>query len=182
MTSLSETPDLTSRILSLAVGDLVIYGGHGIGRVAARENRAPRGEQYETVLLEFAEGLLVTLPIERALEYLRPLSSEEELACVARALRGDEPLSTAVWQKRLKATREKVIVGEAVGLAEVVRDGARRHRGPTASGGPRQISFSERQLYLKARRLLADEIGVSRGVEPSEADAWITRQLGNVGG
>jgi RNA polymerase-interacting CarD/CdnL/TRCF family regulator len=32
-------------------------------------------------------------------------------------------------------------------------------------------------LYLKARRLLANEIGVARGVQPAEAEDWIARQL-----
>ena len=68
-------------------------------------------------------------------------------------------------------------LGEAVGLAEVVRDGVRRQDKSAVRGGPAQLSLSERQLYLKARKLLADEIGASRGIEPAEADAWIAVQL-----
>jgi RNA polymerase-interacting CarD/CdnL/TRCF family regulator len=39
------------------------------------------------------------------------------------------------------------------------------------------LSTNERQLYRKARQLLADELGASRGLEPAEADAWIDAQL-----
>jgi hypothetical protein len=34
---------------------------------------------------------------------------------------------------------------------------------------------SERELYPKARRLLADEIGHVRGIELSRADDWIEK-------
>jgi RNA polymerase-interacting CarD/CdnL/TRCF family regulator len=35
----------------------------------------------------------------------------------------------------------------------------------------------ERELYLKARRLLADEIGHARCIEQAQAEDWITNQL-----
>ena len=41
-------------------------------------------------MLEFEEGLLVTLPRDRADAYLRHVSSEPELASVRRALRWHE--------------------------------------------------------------------------------------------
>jgi RNA polymerase-interacting CarD/CdnL/TRCF family regulator len=146
--------------VKLGVGDLVVYGSHGAGRVIERKK--------ENVVLEFSAGLSVTLPVDRAQEYLRPVATADVMKSVARTLREDAPKSEAVWLKRCKATKEKVNVGEAVGLAEVVRD---------CEGAPR-LSPSERQLYLKARRLLADEIGLARGVESSEADEWIADQLG----
>jgi CarD family transcriptional regulator len=164
----------------LSVGDLVVYASHGIGRVTAREARGARGELREVVVLEFAEGLSVTLPLERALECVRALSSEAELVHVGRTLGEEDVFSEEVWQKRLKLTKEKVSAGAALGLAEVVRDGLRRDQKTSARGEAIRLSLSERQLYLKARRLLADEISASRGVESSEADAWISDQLGEI--
>jgi RNA polymerase-interacting CarD/CdnL/TRCF family regulator len=43
-----------------------------------------------------------------------------------------------------------------------------------------QLSPGERTLYLRARRLLSGEIGLARGLEPDEADAWIENQLGDI--
>jgi RNA polymerase-interacting CarD/CdnL/TRCF family regulator len=77
----------------------------------------------------------------------------------------------------LKATKGKVIDGDATGLAEVIRDASRRDERAAARKEPGKLSLTERQLYLTARQLLADEIGASRGVDPSEADAWIGDQL-----
>jgi RNA polymerase-interacting CarD/CdnL/TRCF family regulator len=160
--------------LRLAVDDLVVYASHGVGRVAIR--------QSETVVLEFAEaGLSVTLPIERAIECVRPVSTEVEIASLGRTLGGADTVSQGNWPRRLKTTRGKVTGGEAIGLAEVIRDGSRRDDRAAARKGPGMLSLSERQLYLKARKLLADEIGASRGVDPSAADAWIGDQLARNG-
>jgi RNA polymerase-interacting CarD/CdnL/TRCF family regulator len=160
--------------LRLAVGDLVVYASHGVARVAIR--------QQETVVLEFAEGgLSVTLPIERAVECVRPVSTEVEIANIGRALGGADTVSQGNWQRRLKSTRGKVTGGEAAGLAEVIRDASRRDERATGRKEPGRLSLTERQLYLQARKLLAEEIGASRGVDPPAADAWIGDQLARNG-
>jgi RNA polymerase-interacting CarD/CdnL/TRCF family regulator len=156
--------------LRFSVGDLVVYASHGIGRVANRNQK--------TVVLEFEErGLSVTLPIERAAECVRAVSTENEIADIGRTLGEADVASGENWQRRLKTTRGKVTIGEAVGLAEVIRDASRRDERATARKEPGKLSLTERQLYLKARQLLADEIGASRGVESAEADAWIGDQI-----
>jgi len=160
--------------LRLAVDDLVVYASHGVGRVAIR--------QPETVVLEFAEGgLSVTLPIKRAVECVRPVSTEAEIASIGRTLGGADTVSQENWQRRLKTTRGKLTGGEAAGLAEVIRDASRRDERASARKEPSRLSLTERHLYLKARKLLADEIGASRGVDPSAADAWIGDQLARNG-
>jgi RNA polymerase-interacting CarD/CdnL/TRCF family regulator len=165
--TLPYTPEV-----ELAVGQVVVYGGHGPGRVIARETRAAGTAPQEVVVLELAATLMVTLPLALARAQLRPLASEHELATVQQTLRTPPLAGEPVWFKRHKATRAKLAAGEPIGLAEVVSDGARRPHGNV--GG---LSVSERELYLKARRLLADEIGHARGIEPSQAEDWITNQL-----
>ena len=156
--------------LRLAVGDLVVYASHGVGRVAIR--------QPETVVLEFAEGgLSVSLPIERAVECVRPVSTEVEITSIGRTLGGVDAVGQENWQRRLKTTRGKVTGGEAVGLAEVIRDASRRDERATARKEPGRLSLTERQLYLKARKLLADEIGLARGIPADDADGWIVEQI-----
>src|SRR5262249_11039198 len=117
--------------------------------------------------------LMVTLPITLARTQLRPLANELELASVQQTLRmTPPPASEPVWFKRQKATHAKLAAGEPIGLAEVVSDGAHRHQGEA-----RRLSVRERELYLQARRHLADEIGHVRGIEASQAEDWIANQL-----
>jgi RNA polymerase-interacting CarD/CdnL/TRCF family regulator len=160
--------------MRLAVGDRVVYASHGIGRVVARR-KTKTGD--EVVQLEFGQDLSVTLPVERALETLRPLAGKKELETVRATLRGKDSGEDVVWQKRLKMTQAKVAGGEPLGLAEVVRDAVHRERATTARGEGIRLSLSERNLYLKARQLLAEEIGLARGIDFAEADDWIGAQL-----
>jgi RNA polymerase-interacting CarD/CdnL/TRCF family regulator len=158
--------------VELTVGQVVVYGGYGPGRVVVREERGSGEAGREVIVLEFAGTLTVTLPIALARESLRPLANKREIASVQRTLRAPAPAIELVWLKRQKGTRAKLAAGEAVGLAEVVSDGARRQESDAG-----RLSVSERELYLKARRLLADEIGLVCGLEPSDAENWIADQL-----
>ena len=176
VTRRAESRLLGTRLASLTVGDSVVYASHGLGRVTLKETRNARDVECEVVVVEFREGLSVTLPLERAFEYLRPVSDEAELEQVRRVLRGS-PVEAAVWQTRLRVAQEKVAVGSAIGLAEVIRNSARRDEEIRARGNGGMLSLAERGLYQKARQLLADEIGSSRGIESAEADAWIDEQL-----
>jgi CarD family transcriptional regulator len=148
---------------------MVVYRAHGAGRIAAREQ--------DTLVLELAEGLSVTLRVERARELLRPLLSEADLLRVQETLRDEQAPSEPLWLKRKKDTELKVAGGDPLRLAEVVRDGALRERKLIAKRTGSQFSASEKSLYLKARRLLSGEIGLAHGLEPAEADAWIEEQL-----
>jgi CarD family transcriptional regulator len=154
-----------------------VYPAHGVGHVVARERRLVQGAMQEVVVLALPDGLCVTLPIDRAHGLLRPLLSETDLGQVQETLRGDHAPSDDVWLKRRKDTQQKVAGGDPLGLAEVVRDGALRERRLIAKHNGSQLSTGERALYMRARRLLAAEIGLAHGFHPAAADAWIDEQL-----
>ena len=151
--------------MKLAIGDLVVYGAHGAGPITARETREVRGEKQLVLVLALAQGLSVELPLARADELLRPLADAEEIARLAVVLRSDAALDLDPWLKRQRAARAKL--GTAVGLAEIVSDGAQRG----------SLSPSERLLVRRAKDLLAGEIALSRGEDTSTACAWIDAQI-----
>jgi CarD family transcriptional regulator len=167
--------------VKLAVGDVVVYGTHGIGRVSAREEHLLLGAPQDVVVLELADGLTVTLPLDRAREHLRPLISEADLRRVQETLRADRVLSVDPWLSRRRGTVAKLTGGDPVELAEIVGDGAHRERSLRARGGNPQLSSGEREIYLKAWRLLSDEIARARSLEQAEADGWIDEQLSRAG-
>jgi CarD family transcriptional regulator len=162
----------------LAVGEVVVYPAYGVGRISILEQRLVLGVKKEILVLELAEGLSVTLPVDLADDLLRPLLSEADIVQVQETLREDQALSADGWLKRQKDVRAKVVGGDPSELAEVVRNGARRDRGLQAKGTGSRLSPSERDLYLRARRLLSGEIAWARGLDPDEADDWIEEQLG----
>lgn len=164
--------------MRLAVGDTVVYRSHGAGRVAARETRVVLGTPQDVVVLALANGLRVELPLERAHELLRALSSEADLSRVQETLGADHTLSSEPWLKRQRESRANLADGEAVGLAHIIRNSARREAARSPKGAKVQLSASEWEMATKARRLLSTEIAFVRGIELEEADIWIDRHVG----
>lgn len=164
--------------MRLAVGDIVVYGAHGAGAVAARERRVILGAAQEVIVLALASGLRVELPLQRAQERLRPLATELDMARVMETLSAGREGDDDTWLKRHKVALAKLTAGDPIGLAEIIRDSTRRERrmrlGKSANAG---LSPGEREMLTHARRLLSTEIAFLRGVEPEEAEAWIDRQL-----
>ena len=158
-----------------------MYPALGAGRVAAREKRVVLGAELEVVVLALADGLSVTMPMQLARELLRPVVSAVGLSRVQETLREDGALSGDVWLKRVKQVQAKLRGGDPLELAEIVRDGARRGQILTANGTKSKLSLSEKGLCVKARQRLSGEIGLARGLERAEVDAWMDEQLAPIG-
>jgi CarD family transcriptional regulator len=151
---------------------MVVYGSHGAGHVAARERRVVLGKRQEVIVLALAGGLSVELPMERARELLRPLASEADMSRVQKTLGADHAVSGDSWIKRRRDSQAKLTGGDPIELAEVIRDSARREWTLPATGTKSRLSLGEKELFVKARQLLSNEIALARGVEPAEANAW----------
>jgi RNA polymerase-interacting CarD/CdnL/TRCF family regulator len=164
--------------MKFAVGDAVVYGTHGIGRVVARRKQVLQGANREIIKLELAEGLTVTLPLERAREQLRPVASKADVRQVRETLQEDRPLSSEPWLSRRRETIEKLTAGTLTGLAEIVSEGAQRERIRVANGNPPRLPTAEREVFVKARELLSGEIAIALSLQPTAADDWIEKQLG----
>jgi CarD family transcriptional regulator len=163
--------------MKLVVGDLVVYGNHGVGRVSAREERTALGTTREVVVVEFGDELTVTLPLERAATQLRPVATEKDLRRVREALRDDSELSVDPWLSRRRHALDKLTHGGPVELAEMVSEGAQRERLRSARGTKPQLSSSEAEIFTRARTLLSSEIALALGIQPAAADGWIDEQL-----
>ncbi|HEY7206761.1 MAG TPA: CarD family transcriptional regulator [Gaiellaceae bacterium] len=160
--------------MRLAVGDTVVYGAHGAGTVVARETRSVDGDQQTVVVIALAGGLSVQLPLALAEEQLRPIVDEAEIATIQDVLRGSGALSADSWLKRRRDAEAKL--RDAIGLAELIRDGNARETAP-ARGPGTQLSAGERELVHRARELLTNEIALARHVAVGEAGVWIDAQL-----
>jgi RNA polymerase-interacting CarD/CdnL/TRCF family regulator len=151
----------------LRVGAIVVYTGHGVGRIRERSNRRIQGVDQEVVLVELSNGLSVSLPLQRAELLLRPPVSEADLSAVREALRQDPTESDKRWLARKQDAEAKLATGLPTDLAEVIRD----------SGARSSPTSSERSLYLRARDCLAEEIAHVRGLDIGDARTWIDEQL-----
>jgi RNA polymerase-interacting CarD/CdnL/TRCF family regulator len=163
--------------LKLAVGDVVVYRSHGAGPVTARESRVIHGKQQEVIVLGLARGLRVELPLQRALQLLRPLATESDISRVQEALSTDQALSGDTWLKRQRESLSSLNDGDPIGLAHIIRNSTRRQAARSPKRGKPPQSLWEREIATKARLLLSTEIAYARAIEPDEANSWIDQQL-----
>jgi RNA polymerase-interacting CarD/CdnL/TRCF family regulator len=157
--------------LPLAVGDVVVYASHGIGRIESTHDA--EGAEPAKVVFLLESGLRVTLPLAQARETLRSPAGERELEDVQLTLRANIAPSVEPWARRRRFAQEKLTAGEIGGLAEIVRDGLLRERRLTTTSSKPIAN----ELFRQARRLLTAEIAECRGIEPEAADAWVLRQV-----
>jgi CarD family transcriptional regulator, regulator of rRNA transcription len=163
--------------VKLAVGDLVVYGSHGVGRIVARRKQHLTGRLQDVVVVQLEE-LTVTLPVALARAQLRPIADRTDARRVGEALRADEVLSSRNWLSRRRETLDKLIGGTPVELAQIVSEGAQRERLRSARGADRsQLSSSERDVCARARALLSAEIALTLDLQPTEAESWIDSHL-----
>jgi CarD family transcriptional regulator len=157
----------------VAVGDVVVYAAHGVGRVIAHARTRVAGTERDCIVVELATGLRVTLAIEEAAERLRPVAGDAEIEDIRRTLASHPSSRDGGWTRRISENKAKLASGRPIELAELVRDGGPID-GPASR--PRQ-SHSERRVYLQARDLLVRELCSAQGIEPGAADAWIEAQI-----
>ena len=78
--------------LRAAVGDTVVYAGHGVGLVVAHEQKRVGDMERDCVVVDLADGLRITLPLQEAAERLRaarPGVDEAQIAAYIEEVRRD---------------------------------------------------------------------------------------------
>jgi CarD family transcriptional regulator len=168
-----EEGEIIAGPIGVAVGDAVVYAGHGVGRVIAREQTRVAGTERDCIVVELAAGLRVTLPIEEATERLRPVAGSVEIDDIRRTLGSEASLRDGPWTRRITENKAKLASGRPIELAELVRDGSRIDQ----PASRQRLPHTERRVYLQARELLVRELCSARGIEPDAADAWIEAQI-----
>jgi CarD family transcriptional regulator len=74
------------------------------------------------------------------------------------------------WNRRFKHNRDKMKTGDIFELAEVVRNLALRD-------GEKGLSTGEKQMYVKAKKILASELMYAKNMSEDEALAWLEETL-----
>ncbi len=151
-------------------GDYVVYPNHGAGCVAAIEEKNILGENRRYYVIYIPEaGLTLSIPADGQSD-LRPCSDEESVSAALTALRSEVSEMPSNWNHRLKHNREKIRDGEIVQVSEVVRN-------LSAYGSGHGLSTGERNMLLKARRILVSEIALVKKIDTEEAESLVGEAL-----
>ena len=158
------------------VGDKVVYPHHGAGTVVRKEIREILGSKREYLTIQIAHNdMVVNVPTENADRVgLRRVINEEMVIKVVKALTGSGTQMPKNWNRRFKHNRDKMKTGDIFELAEVVRNLSLRDY-------EKGLSTGEKQMFVKAKKILASELMYAKQMNETQAHAWLDEVLAGVG-
>jgi CarD family transcriptional regulator len=154
------------------IGEKVVYPDHGVGVI---ENVSSRsfGDQYERfyLLRLMCNSLTVMVPISHAGALgLRKVTRNGEISRVLCFLASGRCRSNGDWKDRSKANSEKMRSGGLSEVAEVLKSLLRLQLS-------KPLSFREKKILDRARRMLITEISASRSMSEFEATEMLHKAL-----
>jgi CarD family transcriptional regulator len=150
------------------VGDKVVYPHHGAGKVLKKEKKEMLGERREYLTIKILHNdMTVMVPCDSAGRAgLRRVIGEAEVEQVLTVLRGDMSQMPKNWNRRFKHNRDKMKTGDVFELAEVVRNLAIRDF-------EKGLSTGEKQMFTRAKKILASELMYALDMEEKEAEEYL---------
>ncbi len=158
------------------VGEKVVYPHHGAGTVVKKETREVLGQQREYLTIQILHNdMTVNVPSENAEKVgLRKVIDEDAVTLVVQALTGDGTMMPKNWNRRFKHNRDKMKTGNIFELAEVVRNLSLRDH-------EKGLSTGEKQMFVKAKKILASELMYAKEMDEDEAAVWLDDVLSRAG-
>jgi CarD family transcriptional regulator len=154
------------------IGDKVVYPHHGAGTIVKKESREVLGAKREYLTIKILHNdLTVQVPSENADAVgLRRVIGEQEVPVVLKALTGGSTEMPKNWSRRFKHNRDKMKTGDVLELAEVVRNlSLRDHQ--------KALSTVEKQMFVKAKKILASELMYAKTMDEDECTEWLEEVL-----
>ena len=93
----------------------------------------------------------------------------------SKALTGGSTEMPKNWNRRFKHNRDKMKTGDILELAEVVRNLSLRDH-------EKGLSTGEKQMFVKAKKILASELMYAKDMDEDECAEWLDDVLAGVGG
>jgi CarD family transcriptional regulator len=157
------------------VGDKVVYPHHGAGSVVKKETRTVLGQDREYLTIKILHNdMTVNVPAENAERVgLRRVIDEQMVERVLDVLHSNGTKMPKNWNRRFKHNRDKMKTGDIFELAEVVRNLALRDQ-------EKGLSTGEKQMYVKAKKILASELMYAKGLDEDSAGSWLDGVLEGV--
>ena len=154
------------------VGDNVVYPHHGAGVVLKKETRDMMGESRDYLTIKILHNeMTVMVPCENAhVAGLRRVINEQQVRRVIDVLTGEVSEMPKNWNRRFKYNREKIKTGDVFELAEVVRNLAIRE-------WEKGLSTGEKQMYTRAKKILASEFMYALDKDEEGAEEYIDELL-----
>jgi CarD family transcriptional regulator len=154
------------------IGDKVVYPHHGAGTIVKKESREVLGAKREYLTIKILHNdMTMQVPSENADAVgLRRVIGEKEVPVVLKALTGGSTEMPKSWSRRFKHNRDKMKTGDVLELAEVVRNLSLRDH-------EKILSTVEKQMFVKAKKILASELMYAKTMDEDECTEWLEEVL-----
>jgi CarD family transcriptional regulator len=133
-----------------------------------RESKSLLGEKRDYLTIKILHNeMTVMVPCENAHRAgLRRVIDEDQVKKVIDVLTGEISDMPKNWNRRFKYNREKIKTGDVYELAEVVRNLAIRE-------WEKGLSTGEKQMYTRAKKILASEFMYALDKDEDGAEEYI---------
>ncbi len=139
------------------------------------EEKEVLGERRSYLTIQILHNdMTVMVPVENADRTgLRRVVEEHVVDEVIAVLHGNPTKMPKNWSRRYKHNREKLKTGDIFEVAEVVRNLAVRH-------ADKGLSTGEKQMFSKAKKILASELMYARNFTEDEAQEYLESILAEI--
>lgn len=147
----------TGEDVTFNVGDNAVYPKHGVCQITSIETKEIMGSRYTFYTVQVLEsGIKVMVPEKNIKSVgLRPIISKIEADKVIKILKKKNvKVDNQTWNRRYREYMEKIKTGSVYEIAEVLRD-------LFVLKVDKELSFGERSMLEKARKLLLSELSLS---------------------
>lgn len=153
-------------------GEFVVYPAHGVGQIVDIEEQEVAGFSLELFVINFAKDkMTLRVPVPKIESVgMRKLAEPALVEKSLKTVQGRARIKRTMWSRRAQEYDAKINSGDAILIAEVVRDLFRSENQP-------EQSYSERQLYEAALERMAREIAVVKKISETESVLLIEANL-----
>lgn len=158
--------------MTFQIGEKVVYPNHGVGTIENIGTRVTglRPERFYLLRLT-VNNMVVMVPCNHADDVgLRRVTKQSEVARVLCFLAGGKCRSSRDWKDRFKENSEKMQHGSLLEIAEVLKQLLILQQG-------KPLSFREKKMLDRARRMLITEVCIARTLHESDAVCLLDKAL-----
>ena len=155
-------------------GDYVVYPSYGPGKVLAIKKEIINGKRIQLLIISINERVILRVPVEKIKTLgLRKLSTDNRLRDAMSILKSKgKKKKKTMWSRRAQEYEAKILSGNLVSIAEVLKELYKKDSFDEAS-------FSEKQIYSNALDRLARELAAMKKLDKETAAIELENILKN---
>ena len=151
-----------------AIGDKIVYPMHGAGVIEKIEEKEILGQMRQYYVLKVPCGdMKIMIPVDTSDEIgVRTIMGADEIQNVVAVLEAASTEMPNNWNRRYRENMEKLKTGQALEVAEVVRNLTRTDR-------VKKLSAGEKKMLTNARQILLSEMVLAGDMDTASVDVLI---------